>query len=87
MLTPRMMKVKLHCIAIKNGFFELASMLIEQGLDVNAKNDEGETALHSAIKNGFFELASMLIDSDIDIEAKTFYLGSTALHIAVKKTT
>jgi ankyrin repeat protein len=60
---------------------EVASLLIDHGADINAKDRRGETALHHAAAGvASLQVASLLIDHDADIEAKDRG-GNTALHI------
>ena len=51
---------------------ELVSLLLEQpGIDVNAKNSLGKTALHMAVRNGTPAILRLLLDfPGIDREAK-----------------
>ncbi len=39
-------------VAAENGFLDIAVALLDNGGSVNDKNDEEETALHTAAKNG-----------------------------------
>jgi ankyrin repeat protein len=39
---------------------ELARLLLDHGADVNARTDDGRTALAMAVKNGKEELAKLL---------------------------
>ena len=52
-------------------------------LDLEAVNDEGDTALHYAVKNEDFELLEILLAyvPDIDVENED---GDAALHLAVQ---
>ncbi|KAF0702910.1 hypothetical protein AaE_015640 [Aphanomyces astaci] len=44
----------------------MASVLLEHGVNVNAQNKVGSTALHVACKQGFPDMLRLLIDADAD---------------------
>lgn len=53
------------------------------GADVNAKDDEGWTQLHSASRGGRLDVAVALIKAGADVNAKTNN-GGTPLCLALK---
>ena len=55
--------------------------LINNGLDVNAKNERGRTLLHEVAMTGRDDVAAFLIDKGLDVNAKG-NLGWTPLHSA-----
>ena len=64
-------------------------LLINKGLDVNIKFNDGSTPLHVAVKKYFTSkkqeaMIRLLIESGADVNAKSDD-GSTPLHVAVKK--
>jgi len=58
--------------------------LLKDGLDVNAAQGDGMTALHWAALNGDAELASMLLYAGANVGAKTRLGGYTPLHLAAQ---
>jgi ankyrin repeat protein/CHAT domain-containing protein/Tfp pilus assembly protein PilF len=54
-------------LAVLQGLLEVATVFIEQGIDVNQKFGTGTTALHEACKNGYYDLAKLLIDQKADV--------------------
>ena len=46
--------------------------LIEMGVDKDAKDNDGETALHMAVRSRRIEAIKALIEMGADKEAKTF---------------
>ena len=52
---------------------------MDAGVDVNAKDDVGQTPLHLAAEYGQKEVAVLLITNGADVNAKT-QIGVTALH-------
>lgn len=73
-------------LATKRNFTHIVELLVEAGLDVNYRDDQGETALHVAARFGHHSCAKALIAgsdtqrTDLDIREKTF--GWTPLFIA-----
>jgi hypothetical protein len=58
--------------------------LIEAGADVNAKSDEGDTALHLAAFDGKLDLVRALVAGGANLDAKDA-AGLTALQVVEKQ--
>lgn len=67
--------------AAKTGNVEAAGRMIEEGVDVNAKNDKNVTALGIAVGFNRREMVQLLIEKGADIEL-TDAKGNTVLHYA-----
>jgi hypothetical protein len=70
--------------AATDGNIKIVTSLLEEGVDINTKNNLGWTPLHAAIWNHRDNVAEMLIDKGADINAKDDK-GRTPLHFAVEK--
>jgi len=62
----------------------IIKLLIKQGVDVDAVNDDGQTALHIAAYYGCGIGVELLVKNDADIDAKDKW-GKTPLHNAAYK--
>ena len=52
---------------------------LENGVDVNSKDDDGYSALHAAAENGYLDVVKLLVEKGADIHFKSEY---TALELA-----
>jgi len=69
-------------MAVKNGDVEKVQRLIEQSANVNAKRENGWTALRWAAFFGHKEIVKLLIQAGADVNAKEYEYGRTALYYA-----
>ena len=65
--------------AAQSGLVDAVKTHLAAGVDVNAKNKGGYTALHLASKKGHVEVAKVLLEAKADIAAAS-KSGKTALH-------
>jgi ankyrin repeat protein len=67
--------------AVEQGDQALVRLLIERGVDVNAKGVDGTTALHHAVHADHLPIADMLLRAGADAAARDRY-GVTPLYLA-----
>jgi ankyrin repeat protein len=68
-----------------NGYAETCKLLIDNGVDAEAKNKDGKTALHLASLNGNVKAADLIIGKSGNIANEQDNAGKTALFYAAKK--
>lgn len=69
-------------VAAAMGHVKVAALLIENGADVNAKENNGFTPLHRAAAKDHVKVAALLIEKGADVNAKDEIQGNTPLHTA-----
>ena len=57
-------------LLVKDGSFEMVKLLIANGADINAKNDDEWTPLHIASRYGSFEIVKLLVEKGARCECK-----------------
>jgi ankyrin repeat protein len=72
--------VPMHACA-RGGSVDIASVLIEKGVDFKGKDRYGITPLHIAAENGRKEFIEFLLSKGVDIDNPSL-MGKTALHFA-----
>jgi len=70
--------------AAKNGHKEIAELLVENGADVSAKDEDGWTPLFYAAGGGKKEVVEILISNGADVNA-TDDSGKTPLDVAIAR--
>ena len=66
-----------------NGHAEIAQYLLKRGAQINAKTENGSTAIFFAARYGHLEVVKLLLDNDADVGAVNDF-GDTAVDWAVK---
>lgn len=69
-------KILMLVISKKN--INLLRLILEKGIDINTRDDQGDTLLMNAVKEGNKEITKLLISEGADVKAKTEN-GFTAL--------
>ena len=64
-------------------FYQAVSLLIENGIDLDSRNSDGQTPLHVMAKKGRLSCIVALISNGADIST-TCNDGKNALHYAVE---
>jgi len=67
--------------AIVSRDIQKCKLLLDEDINVSARNELGETSLHIAAKHGIEEITILLIKKGADVNAKD-YVGWTPLHNA-----
>ena len=70
-------------MAAHHGNMNIVEILLDRGIDINSKDDDGSTALDDAAREGHMNVVEILLDRGIDINSKNNH-GSTALHWAAR---
>ena len=74
-------RTALHVVA-EFGLVELLRLLIDRGLDIEARDSYHNTSLHDATINGQKDALNLLLDCGAEIDANNFD-GNTPLYLAV----
>ena len=69
--------------AAENGHVEIARLLLQNGAELNAKNNYGSTSLHCAASQDNIDILHLLVENGADLEAQDND-GMRALHRAAR---
>jgi outer membrane protein assembly factor BamB len=73
------------CAAAKKGDADAVKAILAKGVDVNAKNSYGATALSFAADKGHFEVVKLLVQNKADVNVKDTFYKSTPLNWAISR--
>lgn len=82
-VTDEEYRVATFISAARDGEIEAVKKFLDEGMDVNAKNKSGNTALMEACGTGQEDVISLLLDKGADAKAKN-NIGETAASKAIK---
>jgi hypothetical protein len=68
--------------AARNGHIEIARLILQNGAEVNVRNNGGRTPLHWAAIQGHVDILHLLVENGADLEAQNDD-GGRVLHFAV----
>ncbi|XP_031486834.1 protein VAPYRIN-like [Nymphaea colorata] len=74
-----------HCTVLPSKVMSTVkaiALLLEYGMEVNYKDNEGHTLLHCAVEGGSSEVVELLVSNGADVDAIT-KRGASPLYIAV----
>jgi ankyrin repeat protein len=75
----------------KKGDIQLARYCLDNGADIESKNERGQTSLHLAVRNGHEHLVLLLLERGADVEAamdngaKPLYISATQGRVQIAK--
>lgn len=84
-LCPSLGRTNLLHRATKEGNYIVVSELVKSGYKLEAKNQDGQTAVHLASQVGQDDILKKLIDNGANVNCRDTN-GNTPLHVRRKKT-
>ncbi|HSW00737.1 MAG TPA: serpin family protein [Sedimentisphaerales bacterium] len=73
-------------LAAESGYLQIARVILDKGIDANAGDEDGRTALHTAVAAGNLEMSQFLVARGADVNAGRGQNGGwTPLHAAVRE--
>lgn len=68
--------------SVANGDLNAVRQCVESVADINAVNNDDETALMIASKKGYLEIVKYLVENDFEVNARVMFGNETALILA-----
>lgn len=76
-------RTPLHLVATYGADRSVVAVLLERGADIDARDNYGDTPLHTAIASDRLDVLVILLENGADIEARDGF-GHAPLHIATR---
>lgn len=71
--------------ASESGDIRSVQALLDAGIDANASNVSGSTALHWAARRGYTEITKLLLSKGAEVNLPNDFFHTTALHFACRR--
>ncbi|MDE2767101.1 MAG: ankyrin repeat domain-containing protein [Chloroflexota bacterium] len=76
-------RTPLHLVASYGANRSVVGVLLERGADIDARDNYGDTPLHTAIASDRLDVAVVLLENGADVDARDDF-GDTPLHTAAR---
>jgi len=71
--------------AVERGNVKSVERMLKKGVDINAKNESGRTAIHIAVISGNTDMLKLILSRNPDVNAQDDTIGTTPLALAASR--